>query len=120
MTTSSDERNATFYKICRASEWQAAVAEGVYRGGEHDARDGFIHLSRAHQLGETARKHFAGQTDLVVLEVQADRLGPSLREEPSRGGELFPHLYGPLPTSLVDKVWALGWDGQAHVLPPGF
>jgi uncharacterized protein (DUF952 family) len=120
MTHAPDDPATTIYKICRASEWQEALGKGVYLGGEHDARDGFIHFSRAHQLGETARKHFAGQTDLVLLEIRAERLGPALREEPSRGGDLFPHLYGPLPADLVQSVWVLPWDGRAHVFPAGF
>ena len=92
------------YKVCRREEWEAAVASGTYRGSADDLRDGFIHFSRATQLEGTLRKHFAGQTDLVRITVEADALGAALRFEPSRGGERFPHLYGVLPTSLALAV----------------
>jgi uncharacterized protein (DUF952 family) len=92
------------YKVCRRDEWEAAVALGVYRGSAHDVRDGFIHFSRLAQLEATLQKHFAGQTDLVRIAVDAAALGDALRYEPSRGGALFPHLYGPLPTSLALEV----------------
>ena len=106
------------YKILPASAWAAALASGVYAGSDDDARDGFIHFSRAHQVAATARKHFAGKTDLLLLEVRAEALGAALRDETSRGGELFPHLYGPLPVSLVRRVLPLPWNGQAHDVPP--
>jgi len=105
------------YKILPEGAWRAALAAGAYEGSEIDRRDGFIHFSRADQVAETARKHFAGQTDLVLLEVEATALGAALRDEPSRGGALFPHLYGPLPVGLVQRTWPLPWDGHAHELP---
>ena len=89
------------YKVCSQTEWAAAVAAGSYAGSADDARDGFIHFSTAAQLPGTAAKYFAGRTDLVVLEVDADLLGRDLRFEPSRGGDLFPHLYGALPLNAV-------------------
>jgi uncharacterized protein (DUF952 family) len=92
------------YKICTRAEWEAAVSQGVYRGSAVDQRDGFIHFSQAHQVDETLRRHFAGQSDLVRVSIDPTALGPSLRYEPSRGGELFPHLYGPLPIGLVNEV----------------
>ncbi len=92
------------YKICTASEWREAVAAGVYRGSAVDGRDGFIHFSTGAQLAETLRRHFAGQRDLVLVEVDAADLGEALRWEPSRGGDLFPHLYGELPASLARRV----------------
>lgn len=92
------------YKVCPAEAWAAAVAVGVYRGSPVDVRDGFIHFSTAEQLGETLRRHFAGQRDLVRIAFDADALGPALRWEPSRGGALFPHLYGELPVSLALEV----------------
>ena len=64
-------------------------------------RDGFIHFSTAEQLAETAAKHFAGQTDLVLVAVDGDTLGALLKWEPSRGGALFPHLYAALPITAV-------------------
>src|SRR5690606_20606594 len=76
------------YKILARAEWEAAVAAGRYAGSAVDARDGFIHFSTAAQAPETARRHFAGQDGLVVVELEADELGPDLKWEPSRGGEL--------------------------------
>jgi uncharacterized protein (DUF952 family) len=95
------------YKICPRAEWEAALAEGVYHGSEVDRRDGFIHFSSEAQVGETLRRHFAGQRDLLLVAVDSGALGPALRFETSRGGELFPHLYGPLPVSLALEIKAL-------------
>jgi uncharacterized protein (DUF952 family) len=92
------------YKLLGAEEWGEAVARGSYAGSPADARDGFIHLSTAEQLAETARRHFAGQAGLVLAAFEAGDLGEGLRWEPSRGGALFPHLYGPLPTGLAVEV----------------
>jgi uncharacterized protein (DUF952 family) len=94
------------YKILDQAEWTAAVAAGRFEGSAVDLSDGFIHFSTAAQAGETARRHFAGRPDLVVLEVEADDLGAALRWEPSRGGDLFPHLYGPLDPAQVRSVRA--------------
>jgi uncharacterized protein (DUF952 family) len=92
------------YKILPRPEWTAAQAEGRFEGSGIDLKDGFIHFSTAAQAGETARRHFAGVADLVVLEIEADDLGADLRWEPSRGGDLFPHLYGPLEVAHVRAV----------------
>lgn len=101
------------YKILSRAEWTAAQAAGRFEGSAVDLADGFIHFSTAAQAPETARRHFAGQPDLVVLEVEGDELGEALRWEPSRGGDLFPHLYGPLETARVLDVAEapLGVDG---------
>lgn len=105
MSTPSD---ALVYKICTRGEWAAACVDGVYVGSADDLRDGFIHFSRAHQVEGTLKKYFAGKPDLVLVSVDAARLGEALRYEPSRAGELFPHLYGTLPTALAVKVEAIG------------
>jgi uncharacterized protein (DUF952 family) len=84
------------YKICTAHEWRD--------GSAVDQRDGFIHLSTGAQLAETLRRHFAGQRDLVLVELDPAALGGELRWEPSRGGDLFPHLYGGLAVSLAQRV----------------
>jgi uncharacterized protein (DUF952 family) len=94
----------TVYKICETSSWREAEREGVFRGSEVDRRDGFIHFSTAAQVAETAAKHFAGQPDLVLVSVNTSKLGDHLKWEPSRGGALFPHLYGHLDLAAVTRV----------------
>jgi uncharacterized protein (DUF952 family) len=90
------------YKIVAAPLWNAA--RGVFRGAGVDLSDGFIHFSTSAQVEETAARHYAGQSDLLLVAVEAEKLGDALKWEVSRGGELFPHLYGDLPLSAV--VWA--------------
>ena len=92
------------YKILPRSEWEAARVAGVFKGSAVDHADGFIHFSTAGQLDETLRRHFAGQADLLVIGVETEDLGDALKWEPSRGGALFPHLYGPLPVALAVSV----------------
>jgi uncharacterized protein (DUF952 family) len=109
---------ALIYKICPAALWREAEAAGEFAGAPVDRRDGFIHFSTADQVAETAERHFAGETDLLLVAVDADALGEALRFEPSRGGALFPHLYGALPLTAVrcaDPL-PLGPDGR-HVFP---
>ena len=91
----------TIYKICERTAWEEAEAAGRYAGSPVDYRDGFIHFSSAAQLEGTAAKHFAGLSDLVLVAVDGDALGDALKWEPSRGGELFPHLYASLALSAV-------------------
>lgn len=92
------------YKICPATAWRDAVAAGQFAGYGDDFRDDFIHFSTAEQVRGTAARHFAGRDGLVLVAIDADRLGPRLRWEPSRAGALFPHLYGVLPIAAV--LWA--------------
>ncbi|MGE5535070.1 MAG: DUF952 domain-containing protein [Acidobacteriota bacterium] len=94
----------TIYKICPASLWREAERSGVFGGSDVDRSDGFIHFSTGEQVAETARKHFAGQSELLLVHVDATRLGGRLKWEPSRGGALFPHLYGDLALSAVIRV----------------
>ncbi len=109
----------TIYKICTESEWRNAERDGAYRGSSVDRADGFIHFSTATQAPETASKWFAGQQDLVLVAVDGDSLGDALRWEPSRGGALFPHLYGDLSLSAVRSVVRLSLDAAGrHVFPP--
>lgn len=89
------------YKILSRDEWDAAKVAGRFDGSAVDLADGFIHLSAADQAQETAAKYFAGQRDLVLLGVEAERLGADLKWEASRGGALFPHLYRPLLATEV-------------------
>ncbi len=106
------------YKILSAAEWREAEQAGVFRGAGIDLTDGFIHFSTIEQAGETAAKHFAGKSDLVLVAVDADKLGDRLEWEVSRGGALFPHLYGTLQTrsALWVKPLPLGPDGK-HIFP---
>jgi uncharacterized protein (DUF952 family) len=113
------DETGILFKIVPASLWREAKRTGVFRGSEVDVRDGFIHFSTASQAVETAAKHFAGQSDLLLVSVDGRRLGPALKWEPSRGGALFPHLYGELPLGAVTAVapLPLGADGR-HRFPP--
>ena len=104
------------YKIVPATLWFAAVEQRRFSGSSVDLEDGFIHLSTAAQVRATAKRHFAGATDLVLVAVST--AGLELRWEPSRGGDLFPHLYDPLPVSAAKwvKPLPLGADGH-HQFP---
>lgn len=106
------------YKISPEKLWREAEAAGRFEGAPIDLADGYIHFSTADQVQETARKHFAGQADVLLIAIDAAALGPALKYEPSRGGALFPHLYGTLDLRAVRSVHklALGPDG-AHVFP---
>lgn len=91
-------------KLLRSEEWAVFQAEGVFAGSDDDARDGFIHLSTPDQAAATAAKYFAGVDGVVALTLDAGALGEALRWEPSRGGQLFPHLYRPLLATDVVAV----------------
>ncbi|ADZ71684.1 DUF952 domain-containing protein [Polymorphum gilvum] len=91
------------FKIVPRQLWQQAEQEGVFHGAPVDQKDGFIHFSTAAQVRETATRHFAGQTGLLLVAFDAERFGAELKWEPSRGGDLFPHLYAPLVPS--DALW---------------
>ena len=107
------------YKIFRRPEWDEFRATGETLGAPVDLADGYIHFSTSAQVAETAAKHFATESDLVLVAVKADLLGDALRWEPSRGGALFPHLYRALRLSEViwDKSLPLGATG--HIFPEG-
>jgi uncharacterized protein (DUF952 family) len=107
------------FKIFRRPEWDAFRAAGATKGAPVDLVDGFIHFSTAEQVAETAARHFAVESDLVLVAVEAERLGAALRWEPSRGGALFPHLYRAL--SLGDVVWdkSLPLGATGHIFPEG-
>jgi len=106
------------YHMCRADEWEAAVASGSYAGSSQDKADGFIHFSTADQIVESARRHRAGQDGLLLLAVDPAILGDRLKWEPSRAGALFPHVYGTI--SPAESTWVkplpLGENGE-HVFP---
>jgi len=94
----------TVYKICDRPLWRDAESIGLFRGAPVDENDGYIHFSTAAQVAETAAKHFGGGVDLLLVAVDADLLDGALKWEPSRGGDLFPHLYAPLQLAHVLQV----------------
>lgn len=109
----------TIYKICPDTLWREAQHLGVFAGAPVDVADGFIHFSTADQVRETAAKHFAGQSGLVLVAIDAAKLGPSLKYEVSRGGALFPHLYGTLDPTAALWVKPLPLDTAGnHDFPP--
>lgn len=110
------------YKIIAEETWREAQVAGVFAGAGVDLADGFIHFSSREQFPETARRYFHGQEGLVALEVEADDLGPTLKWEPARGGELFPHLYDLLPVASVRAVHPLplGPDRTPAMAPPAW
>jgi len=106
------------YKLLRADEWATLQAQGETAGAPIDVADGYVHFSTAAQAQATADKYFAGVVGLMLLALDPATLGPGLRWEPARGGDLFPHLYGPL--RMADVLWAAPLpltDGQ-HRFPP--
>jgi uncharacterized protein (DUF952 family) len=106
------------YHLARHPDWEAALESGPYRGGATDRADGFIHFSTAGRLAESAALYCAGVADLMVVAVDAESLGAALRWEAARGGEAFPHLYGPLPPEAVIWVEAAPLDADGrHRLP---
>lgn len=105
----------TIFKICNKLDWLSACESGIYRGSEDDLRDGFIHFSTAEQLQGTAKKHFSGQADLILVALDASRLGAALKWEPSRGGALFPHLYGDLDPKTA--LWTVPLENDPDGVP---
>jgi uncharacterized protein (DUF952 family) len=100
------------YKLVDRAEWTAALAAGAYAGSAVDLADGYIHMSTAAQLAETARRHYAGKSNLVLVEVELAPLGSALKWEASRGGDLFPHLFAPLPADPDAPQRALSVDAD--------
>ena len=105
------------YKIIDADRWAKAEAHGVFSGAALDLHDGYIHLSTSAQAKETARLHFAGVSNLLLIAIDQETVANDLKWEPSRGGQLFPHVYGVIDP--VQILWAkpLLWDGADHVFP---
>lgn len=97
-----DHKRQSAYKIFTAQQWAAFQAAGAFAGASVDLADGYIHLSAKEQLQGTLDKHFAGQSGLVIAEIDLNILGDDVVWEESRGGALFPHLYNrPLPMAAV-------------------
>ena len=109
---------ALIYHLARKAAWDAARATGSYSGTPEDRADGFIHFSTAAQVAISAAKHRAGEADLILVGAEAEALGEALKWEPSRGGQLFPHLYGDMPMSAVRREDPLPLDADGrHVFP---
>lgn len=108
----------SIFKILDHSEWKNALSAGFFHGSDVDRADGFIHFSTTETVRETARKHFSKGDNLLLIAVSADALGPTLRWEPSRGGLLFPHLYGPLDVSLALSVEPLPREANGELRFP--
>ncbi len=106
------------YKISPKQAWRDAQSAGVFSGAAIDVADGYIHFSAAHQVRETATKHFRGQSDLILAGIDAKALGDALKWELSRGGDLFPHLYGPLPMHAVVSLVDLPLDQDGVPVVP--
>jgi uncharacterized protein (DUF952 family) len=104
------------YKILSSNDWRRMVAEGRYQGSIVDLADGYIHMSTADQLAETARRHYAGQADLMLLTINLALLDEALVWEPSRGGALFPHIYGPLPIAATRAARALSVTADGRMI----
>jgi uncharacterized protein (DUF952 family) len=105
------------YKVCQNQLFEASVTAGRFLGAPIDTSDGYIHFSTAEQLRETLRLYFAGQTNLTLFSVPCSTLGDRLVWEPSRGGALFPHVYGDLAMDeIVDSaVIAVADDGRVDL-----
>ena len=106
------------FRLVTRQEWQEAVRSGAYQGAPHDHADGFIHFSSAAQVEETAHLHYRDQDDVMVLTVDAERLNGAVEWEPSRGGELFPHLYGTVPVEAVLAAEPLDRDREGGFIFP--
>lgn len=108
---------ATIYKISTTALWREAEHAGVFIGAPIDLADGYIHFSTADQVKQTASLHFRGQAELVLAAIDAAALGSALRYEPSRGGAMFPHLYGTLPMTAVRWAKPLPLGPGGHEFP---
>ncbi len=109
--------DARIYKITTGPLWALGLDAGQLPYSPVDVADGFMHFSTAGQLRETLRLHFAGQDGLVLCAVDTEHVAADLKWEPSRGGELFPHLYAQLPISAVAAHYPLtvGVDGSCEL-----
>lgn len=93
------------FHLASRPEWLAAQVRGRYEA-ESLHTEGFIHLSTAAQLEATAKRHYPGRSDMLVLEIDPRNLAWEIRYEEVHG-DLFPHLYGPLELGAVISVHSL-------------
>jgi uncharacterized protein (DUF952 family) len=113
-------RVTVFFKIVAAKNWAEAQLIGSFEGSALDLKDGYIHLSTVEQVQETARLHFAGQADLVLVAVSESAVAKHLKWEASRGGTFFPHVYAPLDPAQCLWAKSLPWNGTSHDFPVEF
>jgi uncharacterized protein (DUF952 family) len=106
------------YKVLLPEQLATLEQDGVFAGAPVDLGDGYIHMSTAAQLAETIAKHFSGQSNLAIVAVDLDALGDALKWEPSRGGDLFPHLYAPLSLDAVIAYGPLEFDEDGSIRYP--
>ena len=112
------EEPKTAYKVLTSGQMAELLADGCFAGAPIDLADGYIHLSTAAQLAKTVAKHFAGQTGLHIAAVDLGQLGQTIRWEPSRGGQLFPHIYGVLPMAAVTGLSSLEFQNDGGIVLP--
>jgi uncharacterized protein (DUF952 family) len=93
------------YKILLPAEWADFEAAGCFRGSPFDGSSGFIHCSSREQVGATALRVFAQEPALVVVALDTQLLGESVRWETASGGDVFPHVYGDVPLSAVAATY---------------
>ncbi|MGE3691759.1 MAG: DUF952 domain-containing protein [Novosphingobium sp.] len=106
------------YKVLTSGQFARWQAEDFFAGAPVDLADGFIHLSTAGQLSGTLDKHFAGQSGLVIAAIDLVMLGAAVSWEPSRCGDLFPHVYAKLPMAAVHAYGPVVRDATGEVLLP--
>lgn len=106
--------DTVIFHVCKKQDWEAAKATGFYSGVSERNNDNFIHFSEREELFESVEKYFSGCSDLILLKVRTELLGPALRWESSRGGKIFPHLYSALPLEAVVEVQNINLDSQGN------
>ncbi len=106
------------YKVLTADQLAVLEHDGRFAGAPVDLEDGYIHLSTAGQLAGTIDKHFAGQADLQLVAVDLEALGEAVKWEESRGGALFPHLYGAITLDVVLAYSPLGHEPDGSIRLP--
>ena len=100
------------FHVCRKKDWEVAKVTGFYSGAAEGNKDNFIHFSESKEVLESVEKYFSGCSDLILLTVRTELLGPSLKWERSRGGKCFPHLYSSLPLEAVVEVQNINLDSR--------
>ncbi|MFT5354336.1 MAG: hypothetical protein ACI9KE_001541 [Polyangiales bacterium] len=119
MSEETTGTSAEVYKLLRESEHEVLERFGRFAGSPDDERDGFVHLSSADQVAGTAAKYFAGE-NVVLVALSVESMGDALRYEESRGGALFPHLYGAMMRAMVLSATPVEWVEEQHAFASKF